>query len=94
MAATIAEDLAFLQNSSKIGLSRPRSMPNMGSNDALNKVLTIVQFGLPAEPQPYVNSKWAIREFTYAGDARNSYNVGAPELGALPLGPFCELESS
>ena len=36
----------------------------------------------------------AMQEFPYTGDLINSYNDGAPEPGALLLGPFYELESS
>ena len=79
---------------SKIGISPQRSKAVLGSYDADNKVLTIVQFSQPAGVTDYVNSLWKIQDNPYGGDAANSYNDGPPEPGAKPLGPFYELESS
>jgi hypothetical protein len=82
------------QYRSKIGLSFLRAKPVMGSYDALNKVLTIVQYTLPENAVHYVNSMWELQDHPYKGDVVNSYNDGPPEPGAKPLGPFYELESS
>jgi len=79
---------------SKIGISPQRSKAVLGSYDAANKVLTIVQFTQPAGVTEYVNSLWKIQDKPFGGDAANSYNDGAPSPGAKPLGPFYELESS
>jgi hypothetical protein len=79
---------------SKIGVSPSRSKPVMGSYDAVNRVLTIVQFTLPVGVTDYVNSMWEIQEEPYGGDAVNSYNDGPPEPGAAQLGRFYELETS
>jgi hypothetical protein len=79
---------------SKIGVSPSRSKPVMGSYDAVNRVLTIVQFTLPEGVTDYVNSMWEIQEEPYGGDAVNSYNDGPPEPGAAQLGKFYELETS
>ncbi len=79
---------------SKIGVSPSRSKPVMGSYDAVNRVLTIVQFTLPKGVTDYVNSMWEIQEEPYGGDAANSYNDGPPEPGAAQLGKFYELETS
>jgi len=79
---------------SKIGLLPSRSKPVMGSYDAVNRVLTIVQFTLPKGITDYVNSMWEIQEKPYGGDAVNSYNDGPPEPGAAQLGKFYELETS
>lgn len=79
---------------SKIGISAKRAKPILGSYDALNQVLTVVQFTLPDGASDYVNSMWEIQKEPYAGDVANSYNDGPPAPGAKPLGPFCELESS
>ncbi|MCX7018327.1 MAG: DUF6786 family protein [bacterium] len=79
---------------SKIGINPKRGKPVMGSYDAGNKVLTIVQYTLPAGPAPYVNSQWKLQDNPYEGDAINSYNDGPPKPGEKPLGPFYELESS
>jgi len=79
---------------SKIGVSPQRSKAVLGSYDAENKVLTIIQFTQPAGVTDYVNSLWKIQEKPYNGDAANSYNDGPPAPGAKALGPFYELESS
>lgn len=79
---------------SKIGVSPNRSKPVMGSYDAVNRVLTVVQFTLPVGVTDYVNSMWEIQEEPYGGDAVNSYNDGPPQPGAAQLGRFYELETS
>ena len=79
---------------SKIGVSPGRSKPVMGSYDAINRVLTVVQFTLPKGVTDYVNSMWEIQEEPYGGDAVNSYNDGSPEPGTAQLGRFYELETS
>ncbi|MGD8534632.1 MAG: hypothetical protein PVF66_02205 [Candidatus Aminicenantes bacterium] len=79
---------------SKIGVLPSRSKPVMGSYDAVNRVLTVVQFTLPKGVTDYVNSMWEIQEEPYGGDAVNSYNDGPPEPGASQLGRFYELETS
>jgi hypothetical protein len=78
----------------KIGIPSPRAKNILGSWDASGKVLTIVQFTLPDQPEDYVNSMWEIQDEPYRGDVVNSYNDGPPEPGAKPLGPFYELETS
>lgn len=79
---------------SKIGISPQRSRAILGSYDADNKVLTIVQFTQPAGVTDYVNSLWKLQDNPYGGDAANSYNDGPASPGAKPMGPFFELESS
>ena len=79
---------------SKIGINPRRSKAVLGSYDAANKVLTIVQFTQPKGVTDYVNSLWRLQENPFQGDAANSYNDGPPQPGAKPLGPFYELESS
>jgi len=79
---------------SKVGINPKRSKAVLGSYDAENKVLTIVQFTQPEGMTDYVNSLWKIQDNPYGGDAANSYNDGPPAPGAKPLGPFYELESS
>jgi hypothetical protein len=78
----------------KIGIPKPRARNVAGSYDPDGRVLTLVQFTLPAGPQPYVNSMWAHQDDPYAGDVINSYNDGPLAPGQPPLGPFYELESS
>lgn len=79
---------------SKIGINPKRSKAVLGSYDADNKVLTVVQFSQPAGVTDYVNSLWKLQDKPYGGDAANCYNDGPPAPGAKPLGPFYELESS
>ena len=79
---------------SKLGISPRRCKPIMGSYDATNKVLTLVQFTLPAGQTDYVNSMWKLQDNPYGGDVANSYNDGPPSPGAKQLGQFYELESS
>ena len=78
----------------KIGINPTRCKGILGSYDADNHALTIVQFVIPKNATDYVNSLWKIQDKPYAGDAANSYNDGPPSPGAKPLGPFYELESS
>lgn len=79
---------------SKIGISPKRSLGKLGSYDAENRVLTIVQFDQPAGVSEYVNSLWKIQSDPFGGDAINSYNDGPPAPGAKQLGQFYELETS
>lgn len=78
---------------SKIGLNPKRAKSALGSYDALNKVLTIVQYNKPEELREYVNSAWELQKEPFKGDVVNSYNDGPNDEGKL-LGPFYELESS
>lgn len=94
----VKEDVIYFSGDgnfrSKIGINPKRSKARLGSYDAANQVLTIVQFTQPAGVTDYVNSLWKIQDNPFGGDAANSYNDGAPSPGAKPLGPFYELESS
>jgi hypothetical protein len=94
----IKEDVLFFsgdgQYRSKIGLSPQRAKPILGSYDAVNKVLTIVQYNKHGGSANYVNSMWELQKEPYGGDVVNSYNDGPAEPGAKPLGPFYELETS
>ncbi|MBE3100527.1 MAG: hypothetical protein IMZ44_25710 [Planctomycetes bacterium] len=77
---------------SKIGVSPKRVKPIAGSYDATSRVLTLVQFTLPASAADYVNSAWEIQENPYAGDVANSYSDGPSALKTA--GQFYEIESS
>ena len=79
---------------SKIGVSRQRAKPIVGSYDSEGGVLTLVHYSLLEGSTDYVNSMWEIQDEPFAGDVVNSYNDGPPEPGAEPLGPFYELETS
>ncbi len=78
----------------KIGINSERSKGIAGSYDAAGKVLNIVTYNVQRAPHGFVNSMWELQDNPYAGDVINSYNDGAPEPGAAPLGPFYELETS
>jgi hypothetical protein len=79
---------------SKIGVSPRRAKPALGSYDAVNGVLTLVQYTLPKGMGDYVNSMWEIQKNPFGGDVVNSYNDGPPKPGAAQLGRFYELETS
>jgi hypothetical protein len=79
---------------SKIGIPPRRTKPILGSYDALNHVLTLVQFSFKKGVTGYVNSMWEIQKNPYGGDVVNSYNDGPPKPGAPQLGRFYELENS
>jgi hypothetical protein len=94
----VKEDVIYFSGDgryrSKIGIGPRRSRAVLGSYDADNQVLTIVQFTQPTGVTEYVNSLWKLQDDPYAGDAANAYNDGPPTPGAKPMGPFYELESS
>jgi len=77
----------------KIGFSPQRATAIIGSYDAQNKVLTILQIPEPKTSDNYVNSAWELQKDPYSGDVLNSYNDGPLEDGTQ-MGPFYELESS
>lgn len=78
---------------SKIGLPPQRAQALCGSYDSEQKVLTLLWCSLPAEPKPYVNSKWGDQDNPFAGDVINSYNDGPVADGSV-MGPFYEIETS
>ncbi len=77
----------------KLGISPKRATRFVGSYDAENKTLTILECLLPEDRIDYVNSAWELQENPYSGDAINSYNDGPLEDGTQ-MGPFYELETS
>jgi hypothetical protein len=79
---------------SKIGLSPKRAAPVLGSYNADDNILTIVQYDQPPGATQYVKSTWEIQKDPFGGDVTNSYNDGVPGPGKKPLGPFYELETS
>jgi hypothetical protein len=94
----VSDDVLFFKadgkSRGKIGLSPKRARPTIGSYDAANKVLTLVQYTQGGESAEYVNSIWQMQEDPYSGDMVNSYNDGPVNPGEKPMGPFYELESS
>lgn len=77
----------------KIGISPLRATKYIGSYDAKNIILTILEISKPNTSDKYVNSSWELQKFPYSGDVLNSYNDGKLDDGTQ-LGPFYELESS
>lgn len=77
----------------KLGIPPARAQRFMGSYDAKNGILTVLECELPQGEMDYVNSAWEIQEDPYKGDALNSYNDGPLEDGSQ-MGPFYELEAS
>jgi len=94
----IAKDVIYFsgdgRHRSKIGLSRHRCLPVLGSYDAGAQLLSLVHYTLPKGDACYVNSMWELQDDPYSGDVVNSYNDGPPAPGADPMGPFYEMESS
>jgi hypothetical protein len=78
---------------SKIGLPPKRAKAVLGSYDAMNKLLTVVQYNKPKDVDDYVNSAWELQKEPFKGDTVNSYNDGPNDAGSI-LGPFYEIESS
>ena len=78
---------------SKIGLSPQRALPFMGSYDARNNILTILEYSLPQNVTKYVNSALEIQENPFSGDVINSYNDG-PKADGSQMGKYYELEAS
>ena len=95
---TVKPDAVFFKADSnfrsKLGLSLQRAKGALGSYDAQNQVLTIVQYSQPSGFAEYVNSAWKIQEEPYKGDVANCYNDGPPSPGKPQMGRFYELESS
>jgi hypothetical protein len=85
---------ADAKHRSKIGLSPKRAKPILGSYDATNRVLTIVQYTQPDGASDYVNSMWQIQKNPFSGDVIYSYNDGPPKPGAPQFGDVYELETS
>lgn len=78
---------------SKIGIPPLRTLPRIGSYDAENKILTVLECTVNESAKEYVNSAWELQKNPFAGDVINSYNDG-PMADGSQMGPFYELESS
>ncbi len=78
---------------SKIGVPPLRVLPCLGSYDAVNKILTILECTVDPAATGYVNSAWEMQEEPFAGDVINAYNDGPLDDGSQ-MGPFYELETS
>jgi hypothetical protein len=78
----------------KLGINPLRAKGLLGSYDAQNHLLTLVQYSFPNANAEYVNSAWKIQDDPYKGDVANAYNDGPQPSGGSRLGHFYELESS
>jgi hypothetical protein len=94
----VHDDIVFFRADakyrSKVGISPRRAKGVIGSYDAKNHVLTIVQYTTHAGNLDYVNSLWEIQQNPFAGDVSNAYNDGPTADRQPGLGHFYELESS
>jgi hypothetical protein len=79
---------------SKVGINPLRATGILGSYDAQNNLLTLVQCTPPKGKPEYVNSAWKIQDHPYQGDSENAYNDGPQSPGGPQLGNFYEMETS
>jgi hypothetical protein len=78
---------------SKIGISSLVAVPCIGSYDAKQKILTVIEYSL-SKNQMYVNSLLENQQNDpFSGDAVNSYNDG-PHADGSQIGQVYELETS
>lgn len=79
---------------SKIGISSLRAIPYIGSYDAKQKVLSVIEYSL-SNDRLYVNSLLKNQQDDpFSGDAVNSYNDGPRVVDGSRMGQFYELETS
>jgi hypothetical protein len=76
----------------KLGINPARGKGLLGSYDAGNHVLTIVQHTLPKPDADFVKNTWEIQDAPFKGDMTNAYNDG-PAADGSRLGHFYEMES-
>jgi hypothetical protein len=77
----------------KLGIPPARVLHFIGSYDAANHTLTLLQSDIPEGEHDYVNSAWEDQKEPYSGDVFNAYNDGPLEDGSQ-MGPFYEIETS
>jgi hypothetical protein len=92
----IAGSQAFLKADGKfrgkVGIPPANAPRYIGSYDADNKVLTILEAIRPEQVTDIPNSAWEDQKSPFSGDAFNAYNDGPLKDGSQ-MGPFYELES-
>jgi hypothetical protein len=92
----IAGSQAFLKADGKfrgkVGIPPANAPKYIGSYDADNKVLTILEAIRPEQVTDIPNSAWEDQKSPFSGDAFNAYNDGPLKDGSQ-MGPFYELES-
>jgi len=76
----------------KVGIPPGHTMKFIGSYDAANHVLTVLEALWPAGAKDFVNSAWEEQTQPFSGDAFNAYNDGPLKDGSQ-MGPFYEIES-
>lgn len=77
----------------KLGIPPSRVQHFIGSYDAANHTLTLLEADVPEGETDYVNSAWEEQKNPYSGDVFNAYNDG-PLADGSQMGPFYELETS
>jgi hypothetical protein len=92
----LLDDHAFFKadgkSRGKVGIPRQHATRFIGSYDAGNKVLTLLECDWPAGQDDFVNSVWEDQKDPFSGDVFNAYNDG-PLQDGTQLGPFYEVES-
>jgi hypothetical protein len=78
---------------SKIGISPERTIPRIGSYDARNNKLTILEFLFSEKDTAFVNNALEIQKEPFSGDVINAYNDG-PKEGGPGMGIYYEIETS
>jgi hypothetical protein len=90
------DDIFFLKADGKfrgkVGIPPQHATRYIGSYDAGNKLLTLLESSWPAGQNEFVNGAWEDQKDPFSGDAFNAYNDGPLKDGSQ-LGPFYELES-
>jgi hypothetical protein len=76
----------------KVGVPPGHTMKYIGSYDAANHVLTVLEAFWPTGATDFVNSAWEEQTLPFSGDAFNAYNDGPLKDGSQ-MGPFYEVES-
>jgi hypothetical protein len=76
----------------KVGIPPGHTMKYIGSYDAANHVLTVLEAIWPTGAKDFVNSAWEEQKQPFSGDAFNAYNDGPLKDGSQ-MGPFYEIES-
>jgi hypothetical protein len=92
----ISGDHAFLKADGKfrgkVGIPSRHATSFIGSYDAENNILTLVESINADTNEVFVNSAWEDQKDPFSGDVFNAYNDGPLKDGSQ-LGPFYELES-
>ncbi len=92
----IGEGHAYLKSDGKyrgkVGIPPQHATKYIGSYDAHNKILSLIECEWSPGQKDFVNSAWEDQKKPFSGDAFNAYNDGPLKDGSQ-LGPFYEIES-